>query len=86
MVNSCRCYCLINEFDICLCEDIEVNYLFLFKGWTIPYRSSRSTIHTFWGLAAPLYRGFESSLQSILIKIQRGNNYPNVQEFLFESS
>ena len=31
MVNSCWCYCLINEFDICLCEDIEVNYIFLFK-------------------------------------------------------
>ena len=32
MVNSCTCYCLINDFDICLCEDIEVNYIFLSKG------------------------------------------------------
>ena len=32
MVNSCRCYCLINDFDICLCEDIEVNFIFLYKG------------------------------------------------------
>ena len=47
-------------------------------------RSSRSTIHTFWGLAALLYRVFESSRQSILNKIQRGNNYSYVQEFLFE--
>ena len=47
-------------------------------------RSSRSTIHTFWGLAALLYRVFESSLQSILNNIQRGNNYSYVQEFLFE--
>ena len=97
MVNSCWCCCLINDFDICLCEDIEVNYIFLLRVncWLIQgsdvyifgqylMRSSRSTIHTFWGLAALLYRVFESSLQSILNKIQRGNNYSYVQEFLFE--
>ena len=32
MVNSSWCCCLINDFDFCLCEDIEVNYIFFCKG------------------------------------------------------